>query len=103
MEVIQNGGIVKLHSYEWVNKSSGRGDTELIIDDGKEIKKYSYPYWFPYTPYIDVFPRLFPWAAFTADNDFYEDNDETLWRDSNCWYDKEEDDWIRGHGQKVGH
>lgn len=94
MEVINNGGVVKLHSYEWVNKSSGRGDTELIIDDGKEIKKYSYPYWFPYTPYIDVFPRLFPWAAFTTDNDFYEDNDETLWRDLNCWYDKEEDDWI---------
>ena len=29
-----------------------------------------------------------------ADKDFYEDNDETLWKDLNCWYDKEEDDWI---------
>lgn len=67
MEVIQNGGIVKLHSCEWVNKSSGRGETELIIDDGNEIKQYSYPYWFPFTPYENVFPRLFPWASFSAD------------------------------------
>ena len=94
MEVIKNGGVVKLHSYEWVNKSSGRGDTELIIDDGNEIKKYSYPYWFPFTPYEDVFPRLFPWASFSADEEFYHDSDETLWKDLNCRYDKEEDDWI---------
>lgn len=94
MEVINNGGVVKLHSYEWVNKSSGRGETELIIDDGNEIKKYSYPYWFPFTPYEDVFPRLFPWASFSADEKFYQDSDETLWKDLNCWYDKEEDDWI---------
>lgn len=94
MEVINNGGVVKLHSYEWVNKSSGRGETELIIDDGNEIKKYSYPYWFPFTPYEDVFPRLFPWASFSADEEFYQDSDETLWKDLNCWYDKEEDDWI---------
>lgn len=94
MEVINNGGVVKLHSYEWVNKSSGRGETELIIDDGNEIKKYSYPYWFPFTQYEDVFPRLFPWASFSADEEFYQDSDETLWKDLNCWYDKEEDDWI---------
>lgn len=42
MEVINNGGAVKLHSHEWVNKSSGRGETKLIIDDGNEIKKYFY-------------------------------------------------------------
>lgn len=94
MEVINNGGVVKLHSYEWVNKSSGRGETELIIDDGNEIKKYSYPYWFPFTPYEDVFPRLFPWASFSVDEEFYQDSDETLWKDLNCWYDKEEDNWI---------
>ena len=94
MEVINNGGVVKLHSYEWVNKSSGRGETELIIDDGNEIKKYSYPYWFPFTPYEDVFPRLFPWASFSADEEFYQDSDETLWKNLNCWYDTEEDDWI---------
>lgn len=94
MEIIQNGGVVKLHSNEWVNKSSGRGDTELIVEDENGTKKYSYPYWFPYTPYIEVFPRLFPWATFSADEDFFEKSDEELWKEYNCWYDKEEDDWI---------
>ena len=42
MQIIQNGGEIKLHSMEWINKSSGRGDTELIVNDGKSIQKYSY-------------------------------------------------------------
>ena len=37
MQIIQDGGEIKLHSTEWVNKSSGRGDTELIVNDGKSI------------------------------------------------------------------
>lgn len=49
IQIIQDGGEIKLHSTEWVNKSSGRGDTELIVDDGKSIQKYVYPYWFPFT------------------------------------------------------
>lgn len=94
MQILQDGGEIKLHSREWVNKSSGRGDTELIVDDGKSIQKYSYPYWFPYTPYTMVFPRLFPWADFSADEDFFEENDECLWREYHCHYDKEDDEWI---------
>ena len=51
-------------------------------------------YWFPFTPYKDVFPRLFPWADFSADEDFFEDDDESLWRELHCHYDKEDDEWI---------
>lgn len=94
MQIIQDGGIVRLHSMEWVNKSSGRGETELIVDDGKTIQKYLYPYWFPFTPYAMVFPRLFPWANFSADEEFFAENDETLWREYHCYYDNEEDEWI---------
>lgn len=94
MQIIQDGGIVKLHSMEWVNKSSGRGETELIVDDGKTIQKYLYPYWFPFTPYSMVFPRLFPWANFSADEDFFAERDETLWREYHCYYDNEDDEWI---------
>lgn len=94
MQIIHDGGKIRLHSTEWVNKSSGRGETELIVDDGKSIQKYSYPYWFPFTPYKMVFPRLFPWANFSADEDFFEENDETLWREYHCYYDKEDDEWI---------
>lgn len=35
-----------------------------------------YPYWCPYTSYTDIFPKLFYWADFSADEDFFEDNDE---------------------------
>ena len=94
MQIIHDGGKIRLHSTEWVNKSSGRGETELIVDGGKSIQKYSYPYWFPFTPYKMVFPRLFPWANFSADEDFFEENDETLWREYHCYYDKEDDEWI---------
>ena len=94
MQIIQSGGVVKLHSSEWVNKSSGKGDTELIVDDGEKIEKYLYPYWFPYTPYTEVFPRLFPWADFFADDEFYMNEDKNLWRDLNCFYDKENEEWI---------
>lgn len=94
MQIIQDGGEVKLHSTEWVNKSSGRGETELIVNDGLSIKKYKYPYWFPFTPYTIVFPQLFPWANFSADEIFYEESDETLWREYHCYYDKEDDEWL---------
>lgn len=75
MNIIQEGGTIKLHSTEWINKSSGRGDIELIVDDGKSVEKYSYPYWFPFTPYTMVFPKLFPWADFSADEDFFEEDE----------------------------
>lgn len=94
MQIIKDGGSVKLHSTEWVNKSSGRGKTELIVDDGKSIKKYLYPYWFPFTPYTEVFPRLFPWADFSVDEDYYEESDESSWREYHCYYDKEDDNWL---------
>ena len=94
MQIIQDGGEVKLHSIEWINKSSGRGETDLIVNDGESIKKYLYPYWFPLKPYTDVFLRLFPWADFSVDEDYYEDYDEDLWREYHCYYDKEDDEWI---------
>lgn len=93
MEILRDGGEIKLHSTEWVNKSSGRGDTELIVDDGNTIEGYVYPYWFPFTPYTEVFPRLFPWANFSADEDFFEENDIERWHDLHCFYDSEDDEW----------
>lgn len=94
MNIIKCGGTIKLHSTEWIHKSSGRGATELIVDDGITIKKYPYPYWFPFTPYTMVFPKLFPWADFSADEDFFEDEDEAIWRKYHCHYDGEDDTWL---------
>ena len=95
MEIIKNGGQIKLHSTEWIHKSSGKGETELIVNDGINVEKYSYPYWFPFTSYTDVFPKLFPWANFNADEDFYRESDESLWHEYNCYYDCEDEEWIQ--------
>ena len=37
---------------------------------------------------------MFPWADFIADQDFYQDEDENLWHAENCYYDRENDQWI---------
>lgn len=94
MQILREGGEIKLHSTECIHKSIGRGDTELIVNDGETIQKYSYPYWFPFTPYETVFPWLFPWAEFSADEEFFEENDKLVWREYNCYYDKEDDEWL---------
>jgi len=94
MQIIRDGGEIKLHSTEWIHKSSGRGNTELIVNDGNGTVTYSYPYWFPFTPYTDVFPRLFPWADFSADEEFFEENDMNLWREYHCYYDTENNEWL---------
>ena len=94
MEIVQGGGEVKLHSIEWINKSSGRGETKLIVNENDGIIEYPYPYWFPNTPYKDVFPRLFPWADFSIDEEFFEESDYELWKQYHCYYDKEVDKWL---------
>ena len=94
IQIIKDGGIVKLHSIEWVNKSSGKGETELIVNDGENEKRYVYPYYFPFTPYTEVFPKLFPWANFEADEDFYDEEDKSLWHEYHCYYDKEDEEWL---------
>lgn len=94
MQIIQDGGEIKLHSQEWINKSSGKGETELIIDDGRNIEKYSFPYYFPHTPYEQVFPKLLPWAKLSIDEDFFEESDESLWLEMSCYYDRENDEWL---------
>ncbi len=94
MGIIQNGGTVKLHSIEWVNKSSDRVEAEPIVDDGRRQEACFYPCWFPYTPYEDIYSRLFMWATFKADEELPEEEDRRLYREYNCRYDEEKKDWI---------
>lgn len=65
-----------------------------IMYDGNEEKTYSYPYWFTFTPFTEVFPKLFPWANFSINDDFYKEEDLNLWHDLHCYYDKEIDDVV---------
>lgn len=97
MQVIECGGVVKLHAKEWVNKTSGRGSIRLLVDEDADgsSREYVYPYWFPFTSYSDVFRRLFPWADFEVDHDFYEDDDLESWHQYECYYDGESGEWLQ--------
>ena len=77
MQAINNGYDVVLRAHEWVNKSSGRGHISIwIYDDTKIVDIIDWNYWFPFQLYEDVIVRLFPWADFTPDDEFMEDEDE---------------------------
>lgn len=99
MQIIERGGIVKLHSEDWVNKSAGIRSLKLIVNDGECEEEYYYPYSHYYCNHyvsgIEVFRRLFPWAEFFADEEYYEKTDYEQWkRSGNCYYNKEEDKWV---------
>lgn len=98
MEEIKNGNRVVLEAEEWVNKTSGRGTVTLkVIDDntGKETVVLDWPMaFFPMSSYEDVFPRLFPWAEFSIDEDFYEEYDEADFMIENATWDKEDERYI---------
>lgn len=97
IEMLQNGYDIVLNSEEWVNKSSGRGHISLdIFNDGVLSKTFHWDYWFPYQPYEDVFVRLFPWADFEADDEYYKDDDLNNYYNDVCFYDSEDDKYIGG-------
>ncbi len=90
MEIIESGGIVKLHAEDLINKTLGVRKVDLIVDDGEGEKTYSYPYYFPYDSGEVVFQRLFPWADFSIDEEYYENSDYEQWLESENYYDDEE-------------
>lgn len=97
MNAIINGDDVILEADEWINKSSGRGSFILKIIDSNENEKkvIEWPYvYFGLQSYEDVFRRLFPWAAFHIDDDFYYDYEEEEYKERNCHYDNETDEYL---------
>ena len=59
MQIIQDGGTIRLHSNEWINKCSGIGSIELIVNDEKGESKYSYPYRFHILRILKFFLNCF--------------------------------------------
>ncbi len=89
---------VVLESTEWVNKSSGRGTTCLKIYNGEELEQtIDWKYWFPFQLYRDVFRRLFPWASFTIDDEFYMEYDKKEYMESCHRYDWQKDEWVHSN------
>ncbi|WP_294496087.1 DUF4365 domain-containing protein [uncultured Ruminobacter sp.] len=90
MEIIESGGLVKLHAKEWIHKTLGIRNVDLIVEHLGKIETYSYPYYFPYDSGEVVFQRLFPWADFSIDEEYYENSDYEQWLESENYYDDEE-------------
>ena len=88
MRHVNEGGRVVVEASEWINKSSGRGSIHVVMEhaDGSTTP-YDWPHvYFPYQSYEDVLAKLFPWAEFHVDEDFYEDYERSLYEaECGCW------------------
>ena len=95
MDELAEGNTLILEAEEWVNKSSGRGSMKLLLVDGMSGEEKSLVEWpfvmFPMQQYADVFPRIFPWADFSVDEDYYEEYETWRYQEEECHYDKEDD------------
>lgn len=99
IQLLNKGNRLFLEAEEWINKSSGRGSLKLILYSkfGRRKTIRDWPFvMFPGISYIDVFPRLFPWADISIDEDFYSEYDEAEF-DSECGIWDSEDDRYIGH------
>lgn len=98
MKEIKKGNTVILESEEWVNKMSGRGSLTIkVVDEhtGEESVATDWPYInLPGWCYEDAFPKLFPWANISVDEDFYEYYDEQQYILENGCYNSEDDEWF---------
>lgn len=80
MEQIREGNKLLLEAEEWVNKTSGKGSVTLKVIDANTEEETIVLKWpmvfFPMVSYEDVFPKLFPWADFSIDEEYYQEYDE---------------------------
>jgi hypothetical protein len=97
MQLLGKGHSLFLEAEEWVNKSSGRGSIRLVTEmkGGSSRIELDWPYVsIPFTPYAVLFYKLFPWANFTVDEEFYEECDTTSWDDECGVWDSEDKTYV---------
>lgn len=91
MKRIDDGEKIVVELEDWVNKSIGKAYISVKSVDflGKEAVLMEGGYIF--FSGVDDLDKLFPWAEFSLDDDFYEDQDEQDWIDNYAVYDREDD------------
>ncbi len=96
IEKLDTGYSLFIEVQEWINKTSGRGDIKLIVQDvsGKTKNEYNWSVMFPGWRYEDALPEFFPWADLSIDEVFYDDYDRDKWKLECGSYDKETDTTI---------
>jgi hypothetical protein len=95
MEVLEEGGSLRLEVDEWVNKTSGRGDIRFVAElpDGTEIER-EFVAFFGLRPYREGLPDLVPWADLSVDDEALDSHDEEEWMNETGIWDSEEKRYI---------
>lgn len=97
MERVRDGDRLIVEVDEWVNKSSGRGDFRLVVEDrngrGEVVRDWPYQV-FPGAEYSELIPRLFPWAKVELHEPTYDNADEDRWQEEEGVWDSEDGIYI---------
>lgn len=97
MELLQSGRRLLLEADEWVNKSSGRGDVQIVSVDEANEDRIELGSWFIMVglrPYEDVLPSLIPWADAVLHKETYDEADHEAWEAECVRYDREGDRFV---------
>lgn len=95
MELLREGTRILIEAEEWVNKSSGRGDIQIVSADenGNEKVLGSWGIFAGLRPYAELLQALVPWADLDVDEEAYDVAEDDAWR-SECVY-------IDGEGDEI--
>ena len=78
IERLAEGDRLYVEGGQWINKSSGRSEVKLVLEDQngaeEEIREWGYII-APGHDFVGVVNELFPWANVAVDEDFYDDYD----------------------------
>ena len=97
MKLLQGGRRILLEADEWVNKTSGRGDIQIVSVDEANEDRVELGGWFIMVglrPYEDVLPSLFPWADAILHEETYYEADHEAWEAECVYYDREGDRFV---------
>lgn len=94
MKLLQSGRRILLEADEWVNKTSGRGDLQVVsVDDANQDRQElgTWTLTAGLQRYEDVLPSLVPWAEAVLHQETYDEHDVSAWESECVRWDKEGD------------
>ena len=68
VQYLLEGGLVYVEFEDWVNKSLGRSEIKVFF---AERENYTWKYWFTGMDVFGLIGKLFPWADYVLDEEYY--------------------------------
>lgn len=107
MRFLRDGKRLFVEMNEWINKTSGRGDLRLIVQDENsdtEELVLVWPLMFLGSTSFELAVRdFFPWANVSEDEDLYEEAAKERWIENNAYYDSEDGVYVYDHTHLEEH